>query len=163
VISKLFLGLVVMAGCVVVHASGLTWALRRLREPARPRSTFWSLTWIYIRLSAWMILCHMVEISLWGLLYVWRGAMPDAASAFYFSVVTYTTTGYGDLVLPPEWRIVGGVEALTGILMCGASTAFFFAVLSRVHAMNVDPQVERPQTRAGKADQRPGVSYRQPD
>jgi len=47
------------------------------------------------------------------------GAMRDLASAFYFSAVTYTTTGYGDLVLPEEWRLVGGVEALTGILMCG--------------------------------------------
>jgi hypothetical protein len=49
----------------------------------------------------------------------------------YFSAVTYTTTGYGDLVLPKEWRLVGGVEALTGILMCGWSTGFFFAAVSR--------------------------------
>ena len=26
--------------------------------------------------------------------------------------VTYTTTGYGDLVLPIEFRLIGGVEAL---------------------------------------------------
>ena len=156
-ISKLLLGLALMAGCVVVHASGLTWALRRLRQPLHPGSTFWSLTWICIRLAAWMILCHLIEICLWGLLYVWQGAMPDAQSAFYFSVVTYTTTGYGDLVLPPEWRIVGGVEALTGILMCGASTAFFFAVLSRVHAMDVDTQVAHPRESAGKADHGRGV------
>jgi hypothetical protein len=68
------------------------------------------------------------------MLYVWSAAMPDPQSAFYFSAVTDTTTGYGDLVLPSEWRIVGGVEALTGILMCGWSTAFFFAVLARMHA-----------------------------
>ena len=49
--------------------------------------------------------------------------MPDLASGAVFQWVTYTTTGYGDLVLPPEWRLVGGVEALTGILMCGLSTA----------------------------------------
>jgi hypothetical protein len=58
--------------------------------------------------------------------------MPDLQAALYFSAVTYTTTGYGDLVLPEEWRIVGGVEALTGILMCGWSTGFFFAVASRL-------------------------------
>lgn len=56
----------------------------------------------------------------------------DLPSAFYFSAVTYTTTGYGDRVLPEEWRLVGGVEALTGILMCGWSTGFFFAVVSRM-------------------------------
>jgi Ion channel len=157
VISKLLLGLAVMAGCVVVHASGLTWALRRLRAPRHHGPQFWQLTWISIRVAAWMILCHLIEICLWGVLYVWRGAMPDLQTAFYFSVVTYTTTGYGDLVLPPDWRIVGGIEALTGILMCGASTAFFFAVLARVHALDVEPKAERPDKLAGKVDQSPGV------
>lgn len=81
-----------------------------------------------------MIGWHLVEISLWALMYVWDAAIPDLPSAFYFSAVTYTTTGYGDLVLSPEWRIVAGIEALTGILMCGWSTAFFFAVVSRLPA-----------------------------
>ena len=58
--------------------------------------------------------------------------MADLPSALYFSAVTYTTTGYGDLVLPQEWRLVGAIEALTGILMCGWSTGFFFAVVSRM-------------------------------
>jgi len=78
------------------------------------------------------LLLHLIEILVWALLYTWRGAMPDFTTSAYFSAVTYTTTGYGDLVLPPEWRLVGGVEALTGILMCGWSTGFFFAVLSRM-------------------------------
>jgi hypothetical protein len=56
---------------------------------------------------------------------------PGLQSALYFSAVTYTTTGYGDLVLPKEWRLVGGVEALTGILMCGLPTGFFFAIFTR--------------------------------
>ena len=49
----------------------------------------------------------------------------------YFSAVTYTTVGYGDLVLPQEWRLVGAVEGLTGILMCGLSTGLFFAVVGK--------------------------------
>ena len=51
----------------------------------------------------------------------------------YFTMVSITTTGYGDLVLPPEWRLVGAIEALTGILMCGWSTAFFLTVGSRLY------------------------------
>ena len=42
-----------------------------------------------------------------------------------------TTLGYGDLVLPHKWRLLGPVEGLTGILMCGLSTGFFFAFFSR--------------------------------
>jgi hypothetical protein len=123
-----------MASCVVIHASGFVWAVRQLRRVPYQGLKFWSLTWTCIRVAAWMIVCHLIEISAWAMLYVWSAAMPDPQSAFYFSAVTYTTTGYGDLVLPSEWRIVGGVEALTGILMCGWSTAFFFAVLARMHA-----------------------------
>jgi hypothetical protein len=58
--------------------------------------------------------------------------MPTLHAAFYFSAVTYTTTGYGDLVLPEAWRLIGGIEALTGILMCGWSTGFFFALVNRM-------------------------------
>jgi len=57
----------------------------------------------------------------------------------YFSAVTYTTTGYGDLVLDEGWRLLGAVEALTGILMCGWSTGFFFAVVNRVYAVDPEP------------------------
>ena len=87
---------------------------------------------MFICVVGWIILLHLVEIAAWGFFYFWKGAMPDLPSAIYFSAVTYTTTGYGDLVLPTNWRLVGGVEALTGILMCGWSTGFFFAVVSRM-------------------------------
>jgi hypothetical protein len=73
----------------------------------------------------------LLEISVWGLFYFWQGCLPDAESAFYFSGVTYTTVGYGDLVLPKPWRMLAPLEALTGILMCGLSAAFFFAVVTR--------------------------------
>jgi voltage-gated potassium channel Kch len=79
-----------------------------------------------------MVVIHLLEISVFAGFYVWQRAMPDMASSLYFSAVTYTTTGYGDLVLPKDWRLVGAVEALTGILMCGWSTGFFFAVVGRM-------------------------------
>ena len=69
--------------------------------------------------------------SVWALFYWWQKCLPDAESSFYFSAVTYTTVGYGDLVLPQEWRLLGAVEGLTGILMCGLSTGLFFAVVSK--------------------------------
>jgi voltage-gated potassium channel Kch len=83
---------------------------------------------LFVRIAGWIILIHLVEITVWAFFFLWKEAMPDLSSALYFSAVTYTTTGYGDLVLTEEWRLLGGVEALTGILMCGWSTGFFFAV-----------------------------------
>jgi len=130
--TRLLLAWSLMAVCVASHAIGVTLAFGRLQRLQAVPQQLWPRTWIFIRLGGWMILVHLVEITVWALLYVWRGAMPDLPSALYFSAVTYTTTGYGDLVLPDEWRLVGAVEALTGILMCGWSTGFFFAVASRM-------------------------------
>ena len=83
--------------------------------------------------AVWIVLLHLAEISVWALFYLWRDAMPDLPSALYFSAVTYTTTGYGDVVLAEGWRLLGAVEALTGILMCGWSTGFFFAIVNRLY------------------------------
>jgi hypothetical protein len=133
VVSKLIVAWCLMTLSVAIHAIGVTTALRWLRGQADLAQRFWPLTWLFVHLAGWIVLFHLFEITVWALLYFWKHAIPDLPSAFYFSAVTYTTTGYGDLVLPTEWRLVGGVEALTGILMCGWSTGFFFAVVSRMH------------------------------
>ena len=89
------------------------------------------MTWVLLGVAWRLILLHLAEIAVWALFYWWQKCLPDAESSFYFSGVTYTTLGYGDLVLPQEWRLLAPVEGLTGILMCGLSTGFFFAVVSR--------------------------------
>jgi len=129
---NLILALGLMAVCVVMHTAGVTYALRWLRRRAQPAPRLWPGTCLLIGLAAWIILLHLGAITTWGLCYAWTGAMQGVQTALYFSAVTYTTTGYGDLLLPEAWRLVGAVEALTGILMCGLSTGFFFAVLSRL-------------------------------
>ena len=132
-LARLPVALTLMALCVAIHATGVSWAMQRLRRRRRAPLRFATITRLFVFVSVWIVLLHLAEISLWAAFYVWRNAMPDLPSALYFSAVTYTTTGYGDLVLPERWRLVGAIEALTGILMCGWSTAFFFAVVSRIH------------------------------
>jgi voltage-gated potassium channel len=61
-----------------------------------------------------------------------RYCFPSWESAFYFSTTTYSTVGYGDLVLPTSWRLLGPIEATTGVLMCGLSAAFLFAIVTRL-------------------------------
>ena|SRR5436190_11188246 len=140
-LSKLLLAWTVVALCVVTHAASVTSAMRWVRRHPAGSPQFWRWVWLFVRLAGWIIVVHLIEISAWAWLYDWRGAIPDLASAVYFSAVTYTTTGYGDVVLPAEWRLVGGIEALTGILMCGWSTGFFFAVVSRMLERTQDRQV----------------------
>lgn len=132
-LSKLLTAWLLMALCVAIHATGLTMAFRWIKRQVAPAGgQIWPQTWLLIRMAGWTLLLHLLQIAVWAFFYAWQGGMPDLMSALYFSAVTYTTTGYGDLVLPEEWRVVGGVEALTGILMCGLSTGMFFAVFTKV-------------------------------
>ena len=139
-LTKLLIAWSLTALCVVVHAMGMTALLRWVNlAVARVNMRFWFSTWMLVRAAGWIILLHLVEIAVWAFFYTWNHGMPDLQSAFYFSAVTYTTTGYGDLLLPNEWRLFGGVEALTGILMCGWSAAFFFAVFSQMNETRSKP------------------------
>jgi Ion channel len=137
--SKLLIGWGLMALCVVIHATGVTSAVRWMRHYMATAHPFWLGTWLFTRLAGWIVLLHLIEITTWALVYARQGAMADLQSALYFSAVTYTTTGYGDLVLPQEWRLVGAIEALTGILMCGWSTGFFWLVASRLFRADEKP------------------------
>ncbi len=134
---KLPIAFLLMAVCVTIHAAGLTaifrWMHARLAHGAR---RFKPATWMLIRVASWTVLLHLTQILVWASAYAVGGAMRDFTTAAYFSAVTYTTTGYGDLVLPEDWRLVGGVEALTGILMCGLSTGMFFAVFLRIFGLS---------------------------
>jgi len=82
-----------------------------------------------------LMMLHVVEVVLWALAYLLflpgdhLGTFEKAA---YFSVVTFTTLGYGDITLVEhEWRLLSGIEALVGILLVGWTTAFLFAVVQR--------------------------------
>ena len=132
-IAKLLIASALVATTVTIHASGfgagLSYALRSI---GRPEARFWQITWLLIRVAWWLIVLHLLEIAVWALFFWWHECLPDVESSFYFSGVTYATLGYGDLLLPKEWRMFGPLEALTGSLMVGLSIAFFFAVISKM-------------------------------
>lgn len=140
-ISVILIGFSLLAATVCVNALGLAALLRYLQQtrPAASRG-IWPITWLLIRTAWALIAIHGIGIAIWAAAYLLIGAMPDAESAFYFSGVTYTTVGYGDLVLPLRWRMLGPLEGMTGILMCGLSGAFFFAVVVRTFGFKGNDQ-----------------------
>ena len=80
----------------------------------------------------WIIALHTIEIWLWALTFMLLGEFADLSTALYFSTVTATTLGYGDLVLSPDWQLLGSFEAMGGLILFGASTAFLLALVGRV-------------------------------
>jgi Ion channel len=135
-----------MAACLVaitvtIHAAGLGMVLTHVsRFKVRLERRFWPITWLLIRIAWLLIVFHVIEIIIWGLFFWWQKCLPDAASSFYFSGVTYATIGYGDVVLPKGWWLFGPAEGLTGILMCGLSTALFFAVVSKTIFLRIESE-----------------------
>ena len=132
-IAKLLTSACLVAITVAIHASGLGLVLSHvLHYRVQPEDTrFWPITWLLIRIAWLLIVIHMIAIAVWALFFWLAKCLPDFESSFYFSAVTYATIGYGDLVLPKEWRMLGPIEGFTGILMFGLSTAFFFIVVSK--------------------------------
>jgi len=132
IIAKFLMATVLVATTVTIHAAGLGMVLSHvLHSTERPDTRFWTITWLLIRIAWFLIIIHLFEIGVWALFFWWQNCMPDVVTSFYFSGVTYITVGYGDLILPKQWRLFGPLEGLTGILLCGLSTAFFVGVVGR--------------------------------
>ena len=132
-LSTILAAFVLVAITMVLHIVGMVALLTALVEGTpRAPTRFWPMTLLLIEVTWWLVLIHATEIGIWALFFLWTGCLPDAESAFYFSGVTYATVGYGDVVLPQPWRMLGPIEGLTGILMCGLSTGLFFAIITRL-------------------------------
>src|ERR1043166_2339946 len=132
-LTKILLAACLVAITVKIHAAGLGMVLSHVsHSKVRPEdSRFWPITWRLIRIAWLLIVIRLFAIFVWALFFWLAKCLPNLESSFYFSAVAYATIGYGDLVLPKEWRMLGPIEGFTGILMFGLSTAFFFIVVSK--------------------------------
>ena len=90
-----------------------------------------ALTWTAVVL----LMLHLLEVVVWAVFYLLITTVEEISTfeeAVYFSVVTFTTLGYGDITLADNhWRLLSGAEALNGVLLVGWSTALLFAVFQR--------------------------------
>jgi hypothetical protein len=86
---------------------------------------------LVVRFTSLLVCLHMFEILLWASFYRWKG-FSSWEAAFYFSAGDYATVGTGDLFLKQMWRTMGPVESITGVLMCGLSASFLFALVTRL-------------------------------
>ena len=74
----------------------------------------------------------LMQVAVWAGAFVICGALPDYGTAYYHSAVNFTTLGYGDIVMPRGWRMLGPLEAANGVLMFGLSASAMFAVTNRL-------------------------------
>ncbi len=82
-----------------------------------------------IAVMAVLLLGNLLQVAIWALLFHQLGEFATFGDAYYHSAVNFATLGYGDIVMSEAHRILGALEAITGILMVGISTAVLMAVL----------------------------------
>lgn len=123
----------IVALCLVIHAAGILllaeWLLRS-REDLERSVSGKRFALLIVTLFGALMFLHGIQTSLWAAFYYTRNLFGDFETSLYFSTVSFTTIGYGDVVLPHRWRLLGVVEGLSGTLLCGVSTAFIFAVIN---------------------------------
>jgi Ion channel len=144
-LTESIVALLLIGICVVFHCGGILVIgaplVHRRREIERRAGTVHSavlLTWIF----AALMFLHVVENCIWAAFYYGLGLFGNYETALYFSLGTYTAIGYGDVLLPQKWRLLGTLEGISGVLLCGLSTAFLFTVVNalfqfRIQRMNL--------------------------
>jgi pimeloyl-ACP methyl ester carboxylesterase len=136
VIRLLLAGLGLTAVTVVGHGLGAMAAAlhaARIWDERKDRLGQLGAQLLLVRLVSALLLMHVVEASIWALFFAAVGAVPDLETAAYFSLTSYSTVGYGDIVLPEPWRLLAPIEAVVGVLMLGWSTGILVAMIARIY------------------------------
>jgi hypothetical protein len=145
-LKEFFVAFWILAICVVIHTSALVSFGQFLAGHASILEKRFSAVYSALLLNvifALVTVLHLTEAGIWAAFYYVRGLFTDYETAFYFSLGTYSTIGYGDVVLPEHWRLLGGIEGVSGVLLCGLSAAFIFAVINVMFQMRQQLKKER--------------------
>ena len=131
------IGTVLVVVTVIIHGVGtLSWVSLISRRYADQDGMLRSGTSLEILVGTVLVLLilHALEIVVWAYAYLLllpSGGLDSFEEAVYFSFVTFTTLGYGDITLTQGWRLLSGIEALNGIMLAGWTTALLFAFVQR--------------------------------
>lgn len=120
---------------VLFHVAGLVSSAMLLRKtsPLLASLSVWLQSMVRIILGMLLIIVlHILEALAWALLYSELGEFVSLERALYFSVTTSTTLGYGDITLSPRWQLLSTFEAVSGLLLFGASTAFLLGLMKHL-------------------------------
>ncbi len=119
-----------------IHAGGMILAIKTLRsekgflvQRIQLKRQFYSVGTIVLI----MFFVSLVEVLVWAVTYLLLNAIDGFEQALYFSMVTFTTLGYGDVTLEEQWRLLASFEAANGIIMFGWTTAIVMAAVHHTY------------------------------
>ena len=132
---NILIGALLMLLTAAIHAGGMMFTLHWLRKPGG------RLRQLLRRMHAYavgevvlvMFYVSLLEVLLWAVTYLALDAIQGLERSFYFSMVTFTTLGYGEIVLDENWRLLSAFEAANGIIMFGWTTAIVIAAVQHAY------------------------------
>jgi hypothetical protein len=145
-IANLALATLMVGLTVTIHffgLLGLLWFLHHHGHRFHVRDSWSGLGASVLMVVLGLMIIHAIEIWLYAVAFLAVGALGDLETALYFSTTSFTTLGYGDIVLDRHWRLFGAIEGANGLLLWGWSTAFLFDVIRRLRTLE-EEWLERP-------------------
>jgi Ion channel len=132
-LRQLFFGGVISLANIAIHALAMASVIGASRAASARRVAHPALRLVVIMIATVSVLMafHIAEIGVWSLGYALLDVAPPGADRFYFAFVNYATLGYGDIVPVADWRLLGPMTAMNGVLLFGWSTAVIFDVLGK--------------------------------
>lgn len=133
--QQLFWGSVFLGACLIVQIAMVVLCSASLKTLGGrySRSPYWLfLSIMIVTTVGFVVINHTAQVWIWAWAWMHYDVFPDWNLSLYFSMVTYATVGYGDVILDEGLRIFGTFAGVTGILAFGISTAFLVAVMTRI-------------------------------
>ena len=128
----LAIGLPVMLLCLMIQAAltgvSVQYFLRRVSADALHLKTMGNIR-LLMAVMLILMLGNLLQIAIWGALFLWLGEFSELAEAVYHSAVNYASLGYGDIVMSKNWKLLGPLEAVNGVLMCGMTAGVLMGML----------------------------------
>ncbi|MDX1509011.1 MAG: potassium channel family protein [Woeseiaceae bacterium] len=141
-------GAALVAVTIVIQAGITTWwlqVLSRYRPLQRSVHNRWTNMRVLASTGVVLLAMHLLQILTWATTYRWLvpgDELQTFEKAVYFSFVTFTTLGYGDITLSESYRMLSGIQAMNGILLVGWSTAVLFAIVQRIWSLQVQQDTQ---------------------
>lgn len=143
------IGIIVVACNVILQALSNIYFLRKFIPQYKnwhKKDDFFGSFAMLVFLIMFFTLLHVGQCTLWAMVYYLNphiSSLSSLSESIYFSLITFTTVGYGDVLIDSEWRILAGLEAINGIILVGWSTAMVFSFIQVIYKNGAIPTLDK--------------------
>jgi hypothetical protein len=151
---QIVLGIAILVVVVFIHGAGI----RRISRYFSGRwvhvtteTPHWRVNLLFGVVVAQLVIVHLIEVVVWALPIYWLNLIPNLSSAAFFAAETYTTLGEGVVRLPPSWRQLGPIIAVSGLFTFGWTSSVLVYVMTQFGTLDTHHAEKKKAADAGDA------------